>query len=52
MNDSSLYFVIYVLTCIVYFTKLSVDFLRPDGDHGNATDEIWIRKDFEGSGRG
>jgi hypothetical protein len=36
----------------VYFTKLSVDFLRLDGARGNATDDIWIRKDFEGSSRG
>jgi len=29
----------------VYFTELSVDFLRLDGTYGTATDEIWIRKD-------
>jgi hypothetical protein len=27
-------------------------FLRLDGAFGTATDEIWIRKDFEGSDRG
>lgn len=37
---------------IDYFTKLSIDLLRLDGAHGTATDEIWIRKYFEGSGRG